>query len=63
MRNWSTPAGSPVAHALLRAGQSQHMGQALSPDKVTRWLIPVVGGLISTLVPGLRGFRSNQLPT
>ena len=39
-----------VAHALVRAGQSKHIGQALSPDKVSRWLMLVVGRLFSTLV-------------
>ena len=36
----------------LPAGQSQHNGQALSPDKVTHPLIPAVGTLVSALARG-----------
>jgi hypothetical protein len=38
-----------VARALLRAGQSQHTAQALSPDKVIHWLMPVVRVLVPAL--------------
>jgi hypothetical protein len=41
-----------VARALVRAGHSQHIGQALSQDKVVHWLMPVVWRLFSTLVRG-----------
>src|ERR1039458_1661624 len=39
-----------VARALVRAGRAKQIGQALSPDKVTHWLIRVVGALMTTLV-------------
>jgi hypothetical protein len=41
---------NPVARAVVPVGLSQYIGQALSPDKVIHWLMPVVGRLISCLV-------------
>jgi hypothetical protein len=59
-----------VARALMRAGQLQHIGQALSPltgplygglsNKVIHSLIPVVGRLFSTQVPELDDKRRHE---
>jgi len=51
-----------VAHALVRAGQSQRIGQALSPDKVIHWLMLVVGALVPTLVLVLTSQAQTPIP-
>ena len=62
------PPESVVARALVRAGQSQHTGQALlttgaaewltlSPDKVTRPSLRVAGKVTNKYLPLVRAHR------